>query len=298
MVCLNVLSIACDEYERIIKARYNEIELCVSKMECEDFVEDRTGFLENQKGQTITGTVAIEYVIEYKKVNCELSFFQPIPDSPHIVATVEVKKIADEYAVVAQSSIIADDIRIEFEDGNMPEVGDVIEVEGELIFHEQEINLTTDGPGIVLYSDANMDYVSEGEDFFSKEFMASEKVAEHIQKGDIIGFNTGSPGTFDITVRTGYPSEKMLKEYPIAIRLALDVKGGSVSVIDLFWLTEWSRDVPEEQKIIMPDGIYHVTVITRKPESNIWGDNQQIFMYFNRLDETPQLKWSGVPSLF
>ena len=164
-------------------------------------------------------------------------------------------------------------------------------------FHEQMLTLSTDGPGIILYSDANMNYVPEGEDFFSKEFSAPDKVAEHIQKGDIIGFNTGSPGVFDITVRTGYPSEKMLEEYPIAIRLALDVKGGSVSVIDLFWLTEWSSEVPNEQKIFLPDGIYHVTVMTRTPDSNIWGDHQKIFMYFNRIEEMPQLTWRGVPSL-
>ena len=220
MVSLEVLSVACDEYDRTIKARYNDLELCVLKMEYEEFVEKRTSFLENQKGQTITGTVAIEYVTKYKKVNRELSFSQPIADSPHIVAIVEVKEIVDECVVIAENSITDDYIRIE--------------IEGCLVFYDQEIKLTTDGPGIVMYSDANMNYVSEGEDFFSKEFSASEKVAEHIQKGDIIGFNTGSPGVFDITVRTGYPSAKMLEEYPIAIRLALDVKGGSVSVIDLF----------------------------------------------------------------
>lgn len=163
---------------------------------------------------------------------------------------------------------------------------------------ERNIRLSTDGPGIVLYADANMAHVPEGENYFSKEFQASEKVAEHIQKGDIIGFNTGSSGIFNITVKADYPSENMLKEYPIAIRLALDVKGGAVSIIDLLWLTEWSSDVPDEQKVSLPDGIYHVTIMTKKPDSNIWGDNQQIFMYFNRIDEMPQLTWHGVPSLF
>lgn len=172
-----------------------------------------------------------------------------------------------------------------------------IDCDGCLFFHEQVLTLSTDGPGIVMYSDANMSYVSEGEDFFSKEFQNPDNVAEHIRKGDIIGFNTGSSGTYNITVRTGYPSEKVLEEYPIAIRLALDVKGGSVSVIDLFWLTEWSSEVPDEQKIFLPDGIYHVTVMTRKPDSNIWGDNQKIFMYFNRIEEMPQLTWRGVPGL-
>ena len=83
-------------------------------------------------------------------------------------------------------------------------------------FHEQVLTLSTDGLGIVMYSDVNMSYVSEGEDFFSKEFQNPDNVAEHIRKGDIIGFNTGSSGTYNITVRTGYPSEKVLEDLEAA----------------------------------------------------------------------------------
>ncbi len=78
----------------------------------------------------------------------------------------------------------------------------------------------------------------------------------------------------------------------------LDVKGGKVYVIDLLWLTEWSDEVPEEQTILLDDGIYHVTVLTRKPESGIWGDDQEIYLYFQVIDEMPEMMWKGVPYLF
>lgn len=164
-------------------------------------------------------------------------------------------------------------------------------------FANKEIALSTEWPGIVIYSPGAV-VCDEGDDYFTKEFNTPEKVAAHLQKGDIIGFNTGSSGDYRLKIREGYPSEELLKEYQVAIRLALKVDGGKVSVIDLLWLTEWSDEVPEEQAIGMPDGIYHVTVLTKKPESGIWGDNQEIYIFFKSVDAMPELKWTAVPCLF
>jgi len=162
----------------------------------------------------------------------------------------------------------------------------------------KDIQLITDGTGIVIYSNEAMTHISEGEDYFMKEFSTPQKVAEHIKKGDIIGFNTGSAGTYNLHIRGGYPSEKMLVEYPIAIRLALNVIGNKISFIDLYWLMEWSDYVPEEQTIDADEGIYHLTVLTGKPSSGILGDNQDIYIYLNKLEEMPDLKWDGVPFLY
>ena len=166
------------------------------------------------------------------------------------------------------------------------------------MLEEKEIRLTTDGPGIVLYSPGNMVGIPEGEDYFAKEFTSPEQVSEHIQRGDIIGFNTGSSGEYIIKSREGYPYEEVLQEYPIAIRLALDVRGGEVAVIDLSWLSEWSDIVPDEQKLKLTDGIYHVTVLTKSPASGTWGDNQDILLYFKQINEMPEMTWKGVPYLF
>ena len=166
------------------------------------------------------------------------------------------------------------------------------------MLEEKKIRLFTDGPGIVLYSPGNMTGISEGEDYFSKEFSSPGQVSGHIQRGDIIGFNTGSSGEYIIKSREGYPSEEVLQEYPIALRLVLDVRGGEVAVIDLLWLSEWSDIVPDEQKLKLTDGIYHVTVLTKRPASGTWGDNQDILLYFNQINEMPEMTWKGVPYLF
>lgn len=162
---------------------------------------------------------------------------------------------------------------------------------------DSEINIFTDGPGIVLYSDKAVN-CPEGEDYFSKEFNTPTKVAEHLKKGDIIGFNTGGSGQFVLKVREGYPSEQTICDFPTAIRLAMKVSGGKVNIIDVLWLSEWSDEVPDDQTVEMEDGFYYVTVLTKKPSSGIWGDSQEILLYFKRIDMMPELTWKGIPHLF
>lgn len=163
---------------------------------------------------------------------------------------------------------------------------------------DKNIDLSIDGVGIVIYSDLSMKYVEEGDNFFEKEFELPEQVSKHIKKGDITAFCTGSSGDYQIRIRYGYPDNKIENDYPIAIRLALDVKGDTVSFVDLYWLMDWSKDVPDVQKIHLEEGYYHLTVLTKKPSSGIWGDGQVIYIFFNRLYSMPLLLWDGVPQLF
>lgn len=162
----------------------------------------------------------------------------------------------------------------------------------------KDIEIYIDGMGIVIYSNKAMNYVNEGEDFFTNEFSTPEKVVKHINKGDIVGFNTGTGGKYNIKVREGYPNYDINNKFPISIRLAIDIKGNIISFIDVYWLMEWSNDIPEEQQIFVDDGIYHLTILTRKPISGIWGDDQDIYIFMNKIENMPKLSWSGVPQLF
>jgi len=160
------------------------------------------------------------------------------------------------------------------------------------------MNLTIAGMGIVLYSPGVMNHVPEGEDFLAGEFEEPEQAAAHIRNGDITGFCTGSGGGFVLKFREGYPDKDIREQFPIAVRLAVRVAGGSLAAVDLFWLMDWSDEVPDEQKVLLEDGIYHVTVSTARPESGIWGDNQVIFIHLSKLEEMPALSWQGVPQLY
>ena len=49
--------------------------------------------------------------------------------------------------------------------------------------------------------------------------------------------------------------------------------------------------------IRLVDGFYHLTVLTKKPDSGVWGDDQRVLLYWNPLPEMPELMWRGAPLL-
>lgn len=152
--------------------------------------------------------------------------------------------------------------------------------------------------GIVLYSDGAVKGIEEGYDYFENEYSLPEQVAAHVKKGDIVGFCTGSGGDYTLKFRSGYPTEEIDEQYPLQIRLAINVEGDRIYIKDLFGLMDWNSYCPEEQQVEIEEGIYHITLCTIQPKSGIWGDDQTIYVYLNRLDEMPQLSWPGVPELF
>lgn len=164
-------------------------------------------------------------------------------------------------------------------------------------FEGKDLHLLIDGMGIVFYSPETNKNISEGYNFFEEEYSKPEDVAKHVRKGDVVGFCTGSSGEFILKFREGYPEEKLLAEYPVAIRLGIDIQDEKLCVIDLFWLMEWSSECPLEQTIPIEPGYYHITLCTRKPDSGIWGNKQTIFVFLNKLDSMPELNWPGVPML-
>lgn len=161
-----------------------------------------------------------------------------------------------------------------------------------------DINLSIDGMGIIFYSDGAVKNIKPGEDYFTNEYEDIDKVAKHVREGDIIGFCTGSGGDYILKFRNGYPSNKIDEQYPISIRLAIVIDGGRLYIKDLFELMDWNPDCPKHQQIELDNGIYHITLNTREPKSGIYGDNQEIYVYLNKLNKMPNLIWEGVPQLF
>lgn len=163
---------------------------------------------------------------------------------------------------------------------------------------DKDINIQIEGMGIVMYSPKTNEGIPQGYDYLSNEYSVPGQVAEHLKKGDMVGFCTGSGGSYILKVREGYPSDEINEQYPISIRLGIDIQDNKMCFIDLFWLMEWYDDCPEEQSIELQKGYYHITLLTCKPTSGIWGDDQIIYVYLNRLPAMPELTWQGVPELF
>lgn len=163
---------------------------------------------------------------------------------------------------------------------------------------DNALDLVIDSMGIVFFSAKTMDYVAPGTNFLMAEFNDPRQVAEHIKKGDITAFCTGTGGKFHLRFFMGCPTDDIFEEFPVSIRLGLDVQGGSVQFCDLFWLSDRDTKFPQNQMIPLADGYYEMTVCTFRPKSGYWGDNQTIYIYFNKVEQMPELTWTGVPYLF
>jgi len=161
----------------------------------------------------------------------------------------------------------------------------------------EKIELQIAGIGIILYSPASASHISEGENYLESSYMTDDQVQRHIQSGSVVGFGTGSPGTFTIFIRDGYPPDDVFAENEFKLRLGVHVKGGILCFRDLFDLIDWTVECPPRQRAAFADGDYHITLCSRRPASGIVGDQQVILAYFNRLPAFPKLRNEGIPTL-
>lgn len=160
---------------------------------------------------------------------------------------------------------------------------------------EKDLNIYISGMGIVFHSGGILKEIEEGQDFFETDFNEPEQVANHIKKGDIVGFCTGSGGDYVLKFRKGYPDAGIVEKYPIGARLAIIIDDGKLYIKDLFELMDWSSYC--ENILELENGIYHITLCTQVPPSGIYGDDQEIYVYLQELDEMPLLVWDDVPQL-
>lgn len=153
------------------------------------------------------------------------------------------------------------------------------------------------GLGIVIYSPAAVTHIAQGENYLESHYLRDEDVQEHLQKGSLIGFGTGSPGRFRIRFYADYPAPSTAVQYDHQVRLGLVAAGGVVCVRDLYDLLEWDSACPRGQSLEVTDGIYHVTVCTRVPGSGVLGDDQVIDIFLRPVDRFPDLQKAGIPTL-
>ena len=135
-----------------------------------------------------------------------------------------------------------------------------------------QINLEIVGLGIIFYSPYAVKSIREGEPYLMRHYNEPQDVLEHIYKGSIVGFCTGSPGKYVLNIfQNEKPKiEKLNPDY--AIKLCIKVEDGEIffrEVIVCSWL----------------------------PQSGKRGDNQQINIYFIAKSELPKLRYIGVPFL-
>ncbi len=161
----------------------------------------------------------------------------------------------------------------------------------------KQIALDISGLGIVFHSPVFAGHIPEGTDYLTSNYTTDEQVQSHIQRGTIVCFGTGTPGSFILEFHSGYPENEFLQSCEFKLRLGLHCSGGVVCFRDLYELMDWHADCPLDHTLELDDGFYHVTLCSNPPASGILGDDQVVQMYFNKLAEFPKLAKQGIPSL-
>lgn len=159
----------------------------------------------------------------------------------------------------------------------------------------RDLILDINGLGIIMYSDFATSHILEGEDYFSKNYQKPQHVANHIMQGSIVGFCTSSSGRYILKFRSGYPLESKLASSEFKLRLGIDIRDSKMSIRDLYDLISWRESCPINQCVELENGYYHITLYGDVPNSGVLGDNQIIYVYLNKLDSMPVLRYDGVP---
>src|SRR5262249_1383943 len=147
-----------------------------------------------------------------------------------------------------------------------------------------DIRLHINDVGIIFFSPESVKHIEEGEDYFTANYSTPDKVLSHVLQGTLVGFCTGTPGDFILRFHCGYPDNAYLKHCEFALRLGFRCVGGTVCFRDLHDLRAWSKSCLPQQTLSLPDGTYHVTVCSDRPDSGTLGDDQLIDIYFQPLE--------------
>jgi len=162
---------------------------------------------------------------------------------------------------------------------------------------EKIMKLSIYGIGIILYSDYAVSHIKYGENYLEENYTEPVDVLKQIYSGSLVGFGTGSSGTYHLQFLGGYPNNVELQKFEYKLRLGINVKDNRIIFRDLYDLMEWNPNYPDDQVFPIENGYYHITLCSNTPKSGILGNDQKIFIYFNKLESMPKLKFEGVPML-
>lgn len=124
-----------DGYERFAGIKRTDAcseQFTVHFLEYDEYLEDSMVSQKRREGDVLEGKLYIDLVPRERKTEEELMHRQPIQRSPHIEAIVQVCEIADNYSVLAMSTLAEQQILVEFEQAVDYKRGERIYLEGSL----------------------------------------------------------------------------------------------------------------------------------------------------------------------
>lgn len=63
----------------------------------------------------------------------------------------------------------------------------------------KDIMIQIDGLGIIIYSPFSVAHINEEEDYLTQKYMTPQQVADHVNRGTIVGIATGENNVFRST---------------------------------------------------------------------------------------------------
>ncbi|MDE7204421.1 MAG: hypothetical protein K2O91_21555 [Lachnospiraceae bacterium] len=129
-----------DGYERfaVIEEIEKNAKINVHFLEYDEYLENGEESRKKKTGDILEEDISIELVTFSRKTDDGLSHHQNIQGSPSIKAVIEITQIIDAYSIYAVSSILDNNILIEFESAVNYKVGERILVVGSLELNEMK----------------------------------------------------------------------------------------------------------------------------------------------------------------
>ena len=132
---LKIINISTFGYDRFVDAEMEDKnKIIVHFIEYDEYIDDGKKSELRFVGNIIKGKIRIDLVTGSYIKNVELMFEQPHRHSSDIRATVEVKRVVDEFSLYAKTNICDEEILIEFESKVKYSINDRINVFGSLEF--------------------------------------------------------------------------------------------------------------------------------------------------------------------
>ena len=169
----------------------------------------------------------------------------------------------------------------------------------EVKYMDKRIVLDVRRFGIIFYSLKSVEWLKEGEDYLYKGGYYKPKVMiGHIHEGTLVGFGTAGSGRFILNIIEGNPCYTYVIKPDFSLDLCVKVTDNKLYFNDLNNLSSWKKDHSKISFYDIESGLYGVHVDTWLPSSKIRGDDQQINMFFYKVDTLPKFEYSEVPTLY
>lgn len=163
---------------------------------------------------------------------------------------------------------------------------------------DKVVDIDIQSMGIVFHSQQVLSEYSTGYNFLEKEFWSPSDVVKHVKNGDVTGLCVGSPGVYHLFFHNGNPQKEELDAFESIATIGIRVDNRKLYIRDLYELDEWTQDCEESICIEFENGIYRMTAgIERISDDEFFDCGQDIHIYFEKVDQMPDLKWDGVPML-